>query len=55
MLQAAEAAEILAEIAIERGVVRLADLGNLPPLTPEMRAKYLARAKKRRDDEAADD
>ena len=27
-----------------RGLTRLADLGNLPPLDPETKAKYLARA-----------
>lgn len=45
--QVADAALVLAEMMIERGVTRLADLGNLPPLDPEARAKYLARAKAR--------
>jgi hypothetical protein len=45
--QAAEAALILSEMAIECGGVRLAELGDLPPLDPETKAKYLARARAR--------
>jgi hypothetical protein len=44
---AAEALLVLGEMAIERGVVRLADLGNLPPLDAATKAKYLARARAR--------
>jgi hypothetical protein len=50
-----EAMLVLAEMARERGVVRIADLGDLPPLDPETKAKYLARArarKRRREKEA---
>jgi hypothetical protein len=42
--QVAEAMLVLSEMAIERGAVRLADLGDLPPLDPETKAKYPARA-----------
>jgi hypothetical protein len=47
MVQVAEAALVLAEMARERGLTRIADLGNLPPLDAETRVKYLARARAR--------
>jgi hypothetical protein len=42
--EVAEALLVLREMAVERGVVRLADLGNLPPLDLETKARHLARA-----------
>jgi hypothetical protein len=42
--QLAAAMLVLSEMAIERGGVRLADLADLPPLDPETKEKYLARA-----------
>jgi hypothetical protein len=53
-LRAAEAMLVLAEIARERGLARIADLGNLPSLTPETRARYLALAKARREGDDGD-
>ena len=53
LLQAAKAALVLSEMARERGVSRIADLGDLPPLDPETRAKYLARARARLEKEGA--
>jgi hypothetical protein len=47
MLQVAEAALVLSEMMIERGVFKLADLGSLPPIDPETKAIYLARARAR--------
>jgi hypothetical protein len=47
--QLAEAMTVLTEMAKERGLTRLADLGNLPPLTPETKAKYLALARAREE------
>lgn len=46
----ADAMLVLAEMAEERGLDRLAELGNLPPLDPETKAKYLARAKRRAEE-----
>jgi hypothetical protein len=46
-VEAAEAMVVLSEMAIERGVTRIADLGDLPPLDPATKAKYLARARAR--------
>ena len=42
--EVADAMLVLGEMARERGVIRLADLGDLPPLDPSTKAKYLARA-----------
>jgi hypothetical protein len=39
---------VLAEMAKERGLDRVADLGDLPPLDPETRDKYLE-ARKRQE------
>jgi hypothetical protein len=49
LVQVAEAMLVLAEMARERGLDRIADLGDLPPLDPETKAKYLARARARRE------
>jgi hypothetical protein len=49
MAQVAEAALVLAEMMRERGVTTAGQLGNLPPLDPETKAKYLARARARAD------
>jgi hypothetical protein len=55
MLQAADAMLVLAEMARERGLERISDLGNLPPLDPATRDKYLARAKERLEREENDE
>jgi hypothetical protein len=46
----AEAMIVLSEMARERGVATVAELGDLPPLDPETKARYLARAKKRAEE-----
>jgi hypothetical protein len=51
----ADALLVLSEMARERGVATIAELGDLPPLDPFTKAKYLAMAKQRLEKEAADD
>jgi hypothetical protein len=43
----ADALLVLSEMARERGLATIAELGNLPPLDPFTRARYLAKAKAR--------
>jgi hypothetical protein len=46
MLAVADTRTVLAEMARGRGLDRVAELGDLPPLDPETKAKYLARSTK---------
>jgi hypothetical protein len=45
--EAAEAMVVLAEMAHERGLTRVTDLGDMAPLDAETKAKYLERARAR--------
>jgi hypothetical protein len=49
MLAAADALEVLAEMAREGGLERIADLGDLPPLDLATRSKYLQAVRRRRE------
>jgi hypothetical protein len=51
----ADAFIVLAEMARERGLDRVADLGDLPPLDPETRGKYLEAARRRQEQEVSGD
>jgi hypothetical protein len=50
----ADAFIVLAEMARERGLDRVADLGDLPPLDLKTRNKYLEAARRRQEQEEVD-
>jgi hypothetical protein len=53
--EVADALIVLTEMAEERGLDRVADLGDLPALDPETRDKYLEAARRRQEQEEVDD
>jgi hypothetical protein len=50
----ADALTVLAEMARERGLDRITDLGDLPPLDLKTRNKYLEAARRRQEREEVD-